>query len=158
MAHQARTSTDQAHEPTLGQLFASASRDLSGLVHDEIELAKSELRRDVKLALAGSGMFAVAAAVGMFALMLLSVAAALGIHALGITLGFSFLIAAGGYVLLAACFALIGLGAVTRVRAPERTIRSGKASLATLKHARSSLNGSAKSSPNGSKLVSTRHH
>jgi hypothetical protein len=150
MAHQARTRIDQGQEPTLGQLFASASRDLSSLVHDEIELAKSELRRDIKFAAAGSGMFALAAAVAMFALLLLSVAAALGIHALGITLGFSFLIAAGGYVLLAACLALIGLGTVTRVRAPERTIRSGKASLATLKHAGNSLNGSSKPSANGS--------
>ena len=31
-------------EPTVGQLFAAVSRDLSLLVRSEIELAKSELK------------------------------------------------------------------------------------------------------------------
>ncbi len=156
MAYVAHTSTETGTEPTFGQLFASASRDLSDLVRDEIELAKTELRRDVKLAATGGGMFAVAGMAAMFALMLLAVAAALGIHALGVTLGFSFLIAAGGYVLLATVIALFGLHAMTRVRAPERTIRTSRASIATLRHAgggNGNGDGAVAISSNGSKTA-----
>ena len=32
-------------EPTIGQLVANASKDLSGLVRGEIELAKTELKK-----------------------------------------------------------------------------------------------------------------
>jgi hypothetical protein len=34
-------------ERTLGQLVASATAEMSALVHDEIALAKAELRQDV---------------------------------------------------------------------------------------------------------------
>jgi cell fate regulator YaaT (PSP1 superfamily) len=40
-------------EESLGALFASASRDLSALVHSEIELAKAEIKFDVKNAAMG---------------------------------------------------------------------------------------------------------
>ena len=42
----------------LTALVTSATRDLSALVHDEIALAKAELRRDVKQAATGGGLCA----------------------------------------------------------------------------------------------------
>jgi hypothetical protein len=47
-------------EQSLGQLFASASHDLSALVRSEVELAKAEIRKDVTRAATGGAMFAVA--------------------------------------------------------------------------------------------------
>lgn len=38
----------QGAERTLGQLVASATAEMSALVHDEIALAKAEIRQDVK--------------------------------------------------------------------------------------------------------------
>src|SRR5919112_3750317 len=35
-------------ERSIGQLFATATTELSALVHDEIALAKAQLKRDVK--------------------------------------------------------------------------------------------------------------
>ncbi len=35
-------------ERSIGQLFATATAEMSALVHDEIALAKAQLRQDVK--------------------------------------------------------------------------------------------------------------
>ena len=48
-------------DPTLGRLFADASRDMSTLVRQEIALAKSELKISVKAGGVGVGLFAGAA-------------------------------------------------------------------------------------------------
>lgn len=44
----------QGAERTLGQLVASATAEMSALVHDEIALAKAEIREDVKRVGSGS--------------------------------------------------------------------------------------------------------
>lgn len=54
----------QGAELTLGQLVASATAEMSALVHDEIALAKAEIREDAKRV--GSGSASIAAA-GVFA-------------------------------------------------------------------------------------------
>ena len=45
-------------EPTVGQLVANASKDLSNLVRSELELAKTELKKTAVAAGTGAGMFA----------------------------------------------------------------------------------------------------
>jgi membrane protein implicated in regulation of membrane protease activity len=119
-------------EPTLGQLVASASRDLSLLVRSEIELAKAEVRVDVKNAIKGGGMFGAAAFLGLLAVILLSIAAAYGLTALGLHPAWAFLIIAGAYLLVAGILALVGLRAVKKVGPPERTIRTAKESVAAI--------------------------
>jgi hypothetical protein len=125
-------------EPTLGQLVASASRDLSLLVRSEIELAKAELRVDARNAIKGGGMFGAAAFLGLLAVILLSIAAAYGLTALGLHPGFAFLIIAAAYLLVAGILALIGQRAVKKVGPPKRTIRTTKESVAALTSRRSS--------------------
>jgi len=49
-------------ERSIGQLFASATTELSALVHDEIALAKAQLKRDVKRGAVGGAVLAVAGA------------------------------------------------------------------------------------------------
>jgi protein-S-isoprenylcysteine O-methyltransferase Ste14 len=123
-------------ERSLGQLFASATAELSALVHDEIALAKAEIREDAKRAAVGSGAFVVALALLFFAVPMLSFACAYGIHALGITLGWSFLIVFGGYVLLAGVLALLARGRFRKVKKPERSIASAKETAAVLQKAK----------------------
>jgi hypothetical protein len=122
------TSAGSAHSAessdTLGTLVAAASRDVSTLVRDEIALAKAELRRDVRNAVAGGGSLAVAALCGLFALVMLSIAAMFGIHALGLTMGWSGLIVAGGYLLIAACCLLVARGAFRRLGAIRQAVVS----------------------------------
>src|SRR3954471_945594 len=66
-------------EQSLGELVATATRDLSLLVHKEMELAKTELAAEVKRAGIGAGLLGGAGFIGYFAFLLMSVAAALGI-------------------------------------------------------------------------------
>jgi len=121
---------------SLGQLFASATAELSALVHDEIALAKAELRADAKRAAIGSGAIVGALALAVFAVPMLSMAAAYGIRALGITLGWSFLIVGGAYVVLAVLLTVIAMGRFKKVKKPERSIASAKKTAAVLQKAK----------------------
>ena len=69
-------------EPTVGQLVANASRDLSSLVRSELELAKTELKKTAVAAGTGAGMFGAAAFLALLAIILLSIAAAYGVTVL----------------------------------------------------------------------------
>jgi hypothetical protein len=113
-------------EPTFGQLVAAASRDLSALVHDEIELAKSEIKVDVKNGAVGGAMFGAAGFLGVLVIILLSIAAAYGLVAAGLHPAWAFLIVAGVYLLVAGILVVIGMRKVKKVGPPERTIRTSK--------------------------------
>ena len=124
-------------EATLGALIAAASRDLSALVRSEIELAKAEIRVDVKNGALGGAMFGAAGFLGVLAVVLLSIAAAYGLVAAGLHPAWAFLVVAGVYLLLAGLLALVGKKAVGKVGPPERTIRTSKETAAFLKSPRS---------------------
>jgi hypothetical protein len=119
----------------LSALVTSATRDLSTLVRDEVALAKAEVRRDVKQAATGSGLFAAAAVLAVFALIMLSFAAAYGIHATGLGLAWAWLIVAGAYLLIAAACGGIGMLRLKGIRGVDATKRSTNESLAVLKRA-----------------------
>ncbi len=122
-------------EPTIGQLVADATRDISDLVKKEIELAKTELKVSVNFGVAGIVFFAVAGFVALLAVILLSWAFVYLIHwnGDGLDLHWAFLIVTGAYLLLAGLFVLLGVKKVKKVRAPERSIRQGKQIPAALK-------------------------
>jgi hypothetical protein len=120
-------------EPTIGQLVANASRDLSSLVRSEIELAKSELKTSAKSAGTGGGLFGGAAFLGLLAIILLSIAAAYGISALGLHPALAFLIVAFVYLLVAAVLGVIGKRLVGRAKPPQRAIETSKESVEALK-------------------------
>lgn len=117
----------------LTALVTSATRDLSTLVRDEIALAKAELRRDMKQAATGSGLFAVAGVLAVFALIMLSFAAAYGIHAAGLGLAWSWLIVGGAYLFLGALCGGIGMLWLKRIRGVDATKRTANQSIAVLK-------------------------
>ena len=116
------------NDPTIGKLVIDASRDISTLVHKEIELAKSELKVSIKHGGTGLGLFGAAAFLGLLAVIMLSVAIAYLIHwnGDGLDLHWAFLIVFAVYLLLAGLLAFIGLKQVKQVKAPERAISQGK--------------------------------
>ena len=123
-------------EQSLGELVATMTRDLSVLVNKEIELAKAEIAEDIKRAGIGAGFLGGGGFLAYFGALFLSVAAAFGIHGLGLGLGWSFLIVAGAYFALAGLLAMMGVRSVHKVGPPRRTIETVKDDLAWARHPR----------------------
>ncbi|WP_328720311.1 phage holin family protein [Streptomyces sp. NBC_00247] len=117
---------------SLGQLVASATAEMSALVHDEIALAKAEVRQDVKRGVMGSAAGIIAGVLLLFAIPTLSFAAAYGIHNLGLGLAWSFLIVGGAFILLGVLLALFAVAKFKKVKPPEKSIASAKQSAAVL--------------------------
>ncbi|TCO47653.1 putative superfamily III holin-X [Kribbella antiqua] len=120
-------------EPTIGQLVANASKDLSGLIRGEIALAKTELKKTAVAAGTGAGMFGAAAFLGVLVIILLSIAAAYGLTAAGLHPAIAFLIVAGAYLLIAAVLVFLGIRALKSAKGPQRTIETSKESVEVLK-------------------------
>ena len=138
------TSTRPADDRSLGELVASATRDLSSLVHKEVELAKVEIKKDIAAAGKGAGLFGGAGLTGLFALLFLSAAAAYGIGAL-IGFGWGLLIVGLLYLVAAAVLALSGKKKISQVGPPERTIETVKEDIAVVKSSASGARASARS-------------
>jgi uncharacterized membrane protein YqjE len=88
-------------EQSIGDLVALAAKDMSQLVRYEIDLAKTELKGDVKRVGLAAALAGVAAFVGCLVLILLLIAFAYGLITLGIWKWAAFLIVAGGCVVVA---------------------------------------------------------
>ena len=131
---QATANGRSGSDHSIGELVAAASRDLSALVHKEIELAKAELAVDAKKAGIGAGALGGGGVFALYGILFGSVAVAFGLHALGLALGWSFLIVAVAYLAVAGVLALIGVRSVQQIGPPQRTIDTTKASIAWAKH------------------------
>jgi len=126
-----RTATE---DKSLGELVATATRDLSLLVHQEIALAKAEIKQDVAAAGKGAGLFGGAGFAGFFALIFLSISLAYGISALGVPLGLGFLAVGALYLIGAAILALSGKKKMSQLSPPaERTKQTVKDDVEMLK-------------------------
>jgi Putative Actinobacterial Holin-X, holin superfamily III len=122
-------------EQSLGELVATATRDMSLLIHKEIELAKTELTEQATKAGIGAGLLGGAGLVGMFALVLASFAGGFGFAAgLNIAIWAGFLCMAGVYAVAAGVLTVLGIGRMKSLGSPERTARTVKANLAWVKH------------------------
>ncbi|MFI0354404.1 phage holin family protein [Actinomadura sp. 9N407] len=117
---------ERIEDKSLGELVALASSNVSDLVRAEIDLAKTELKGDAKKAALGGVMFGVAGLIAGLIVILLSIAAAYGLVALGIWHWAAFLIVAGVYLLLA--LALIGIGylRIKKIEGAKRTRKTLK--------------------------------
>ncbi len=124
----------QPLEPTIGQLVADASRDVSSLVQKEIALAKSELKVSVKAGGIGAGLFAAAAFLLLLGVIMLSIAIAYFISMTGLHLAWSFLIVFLLYLLVAGVLGFVGYKKIRQVRAPERAIHQAQETKNTLIH------------------------
>jgi Putative Actinobacterial Holin-X, holin superfamily III len=121
-------------DQSLGDLVALAAKDVSQLIRYEIDLAKTELKGDAKrvgIAVAGFGL---AAFVGCLVLVLLCIALAFGLVALGIWTWAAFLIVAGACILLAGLgvgLAIVKLKRLSGLRVTRKTVTEG---LGMLRH------------------------
>ena len=124
-------------EQSLGELFATASRDLSLLIHQEVELAKTELAAQATRVGIGAGLLSGAGILGLFALVLASFAGGFG-FATGLDIGVwaGFLCMAGVYVFLAAILGGLGVLRMKGLSGPARTTNTVKTNLAWARHPR----------------------
>lgn len=129
-----RPGTERPPERTLGQLLADASHDLSSIVRSEVALAKAELKADVKAIAIGAGLFAAAAVVAFLALILLLIAAAYGLAAAGLYPWLAFSVVAAVLLVVTAVLVLVGKSRLSKAGPPERTIRTSRETVATLKN------------------------
>lgn len=131
---------------SLGQLMASATTELSALVHDEIALAKAEIRQDAKRAAFGSGAIIGAGVLFLFSLPVLSFALAYGFRAwTDLGLVWCFLIVGGIYWLLGLVLAAFAIAKFKKVKPPQKSIDSAKRTAAVLSnvkpHPRAAVDG-----------------
>jgi hypothetical protein len=125
-----RTTTADA---SLGELVATATRDLSSLMRQEVELAKVEIKRDVVAAGKGAGGLGAAGFAAALGLVFLSIAAAFALGRV-VPLGAGFLIVGGGYLLAAAVAALVGVKSFRKMAPPAKTIETLKDDATWAKH------------------------
>jgi len=119
---------------SLGDLVALAAKDVSQLIRYEIDLAKTELKDDVqRIGLAGA-LGVVAAFVACLVLVLLSIALAFGLVALGIWDWAAFLIVAGAYTLFAVLVLGIAYLRLRRLSGLRKTRETVTGSLGVLRH------------------------
>jgi hypothetical protein len=111
--------------PSVGALFSEVAEDLSTLMHQEVELAKAEIRQSATRAGKGAGLLAGAGVSGHMVLVFASVAAWWGIgDATGH--GWSALIVAGIWLIVAAVLGPMGrreISAVPGVPQTAQTVR-----------------------------------
>ena len=117
-----RVAVDRRDE-SVGALIADISRDFSTLMHQEVELAKAEIKESATKAGKGAGMFAGAGLGGHFVLLFLSIALWWGLgdatgHAI------SALIVAAVWALIAAVLAIAGRAAFKTITGVSRTAES----------------------------------
>ena len=122
-----------AAEPTVGQLVSDASTHLSTIIRGEIELAKLELKSSVKNAGTGVFFFVTAVVLLFFSFTFGLIALAEGLTTIGLWRWLSYLIVFGFLLLLVLALVLLGVRKVKRVKAPQRTIDTGKDTVAYLK-------------------------
>lgn len=118
--------TAPEEEPSIGQLVAQASRDVSTLIQHEIALVKSEVKFSVRAGGIGLALFAAAGFLVLLGVIMLSVALAYFISMTGLHLAWSFLIVFVLYVLAAGMLGFLGYRKVRQVGPPERAIHQAQ--------------------------------
>lgn len=126
--------TSVGEQTTLGELVATATRDVSLLVRQEVELAKAELRQQAVSAGLGAGFLAVAGVLGFFAFLAITVAIAEALTEAGVARPWAYVLTAGIYLVLAGLLALFARNRLTRLGPPKRTMRTVQDDIAWIKH------------------------
>ena len=135
-----------ATDQSIGDLVSVAARDISQLVRYEIDLAKLELKSDVKRAGMGAGLLAVAVFAACLLLMLLCFAFAYGLAAIGAPGGMwgAFLWVALAVVLLIIVVGLVAFLLVRRMSKMSKTRRTIADDTSLLRHVKSAAKTSAR--------------
>ena len=110
---------------SIGELLSDITTDLSTLLRQEVELAKAEVKQSASRAGKGAGMLAGAGVAGHFVLLFISIALWWGIgDATGH--GWSALIVAAIWAVIAAVLSVLGRGELKAVPGVPRTTETVK--------------------------------
>ena len=123
--HAAVEETEVAH-PSIGTLVKEASDHLSTLVRSEVELAKSEVKSEVKKATTGSISLIIAGVLALVAIpfIFVTLAEVLILIDLPRWAGYGCIVLL--FFILAGIFALLGIRKIKKIKKPERTVDSMK--------------------------------
>ena len=127
-----KQTADGAPDPSLGDLVSQAVSDVSQLIRYELDLARLELKADIRRIGIAGVLVGFTAVVGCMVLVMLCWAYAYGLNALGIWPWAAFLIVAGTLVVLGALAILIGVILVRRMSGLRKTVRTVQDDLAML--------------------------
>src|ERR1700712_4816673 len=125
-------SEQKAANTSLGDLLGEVTRDVSTLMRQEIELAKAELKQSATRAGKGAGLFAGAGYAGHLTVLFLSIALWWGLGYL-VGNGWSALIVAGGWLIIATVLYLRGRSEMKTVKGVPQTVDTLKEIPDTLK-------------------------
>lgn len=130
------TSQDRAtgREPTLGELVAIASRDVSLLVRQEIDLAKAELSRQAISAAVGAGFLMVAGGLCFGALIAVTIGMAELFTWAGLERFWAYFLTALLFLVVAGLLGLFAGNRLKKLSPPERTLQTVKDDITWLKH------------------------
>ena len=119
-------SQQKAAETSLGDLVGEVSRDLSALMRKELELAKAELSESAKRAGKGAGLMGGAGYAGAMAVLFLSIALWWGLGDLIDSLGWSAVIVAVIWAIIAAILFAVGRSRLKTVQGAPKTVETVK--------------------------------
>jgi hypothetical protein len=111
-------------DKSLGELFSNLTGDLSDLMRKEVELAKVEIKEEVRDAGKGAGLLGAGAFCGYLAVLLISFAAAWGLSEI-VPEGIAFLIVGVFYAIAALVLGLMGKQEIAQVDpVPQQTVET----------------------------------
>ncbi|MDO5099088.1 MAG: phage holin family protein [Corynebacterium sp.] len=116
---------DTNTQGSIGELVSNATEQMSSLVRAEIELAKTELRSEVKKGAIGGGLFGVAGAIALYSSFFFFFFVA-ELLSLWLERWAAFLIVFLVMINMAALLALLGFKKIRKIKAPTKTIESAK--------------------------------
>jgi uncharacterized membrane protein YqjE len=119
------TSTPDAQNSSIGELFTDVTKDVSLLIRQEVELAKAELRESATHAGKGAGELGGAAVAAHFGLLFVSIAIWWAIGN-GLGRGWAALIVGVVYLLIAAVLAQLGRNDLKSVKGLPQTTATAK--------------------------------
>lgn len=125
-------SEQQAANTSLGDLLGEVSRDISTLMRQEVELAKAEVRQSAKRAGTGAGLMGGAGYAALMTVFFLSIALWWALGTL-VGNGWSALIVAGVWAIIATILFVVGRSAMQKVKGMPQTIDTVKHIPDTLK-------------------------
>ncbi|PPK65805.1 phage holin family protein [Actinokineospora auranticolor] len=121
-------------DQSIGALVKDATTHLSTLVRAEVELAKSEVAKEVKKGIKGSIFFFISLSVLLYSSIFFFFALAELLADVGFKRSAAFGMVFGFMLVIVTLFAFLGWRKVKAIRAPERTITTVKDTAAALTH------------------------
>ncbi|AWB83225.1 phage holin family protein [Corynebacterium liangguodongii] len=117
------TDVTQPGQDSIGSLVSNATEQVSRLVRNEVELAKTEVLGEVKKGALGGGLFAAAGVIALYSSFFFFFFLAALLH-LWMPWWAAFLIVFAVMIAVAGALAFVGFRKIRAIKAPERTIES----------------------------------